>query len=203
MRESARGIKQEDEAQPVRTIQADEKARFEVASAVETDGDVRQDATREEAAITREEEKSDLAPAQVPDDGPDGDDEDAPEPINNALDQTISAGASVEGEQGSAEVEFDASPEATTFSANAADTTVNATVDHVDKQVTVEAGDAEFQVQAPAAVEEILPTQVAQSVDQAAQQAQAAVNTHLESLPSGEQVSETAIGQVTTWLDVQ
>ena len=80
---------------------------------------------------------------------------------------------------------------------------MSATVDHVAKQVTVEAGNAEFQVQAPGAVEQIAPPQVSQAVDQAAKQAQAAINTHLASLPNGEQVRDTAIGQVETWFQAK
>ena len=204
VRDSANGTdEQEEETQPVRTTQADKQARFELASAVERDGDVRQDATKEEKAVTREDEKPNLAPVQAPDGEPDNDSDPAPQPNTDALNQTISAGASVAGATGNTAVELDASPAASTLSANSANSAVSATVDHAAKQVTVEAGSAEFQVQAPVAVEQIAPPQVAQAVDQAAKQAQTAINTHLASLPSGEQVRDTAIGQVETWFQAK
>lgn len=203
VRDSANGTVEEEETQPVRTTQADERARFELASAVERDGDVRQDATKEEKAVTREDEKPNLAPVQAPDGEPDNDSDPAPQPNTDALNQTISAGASVAGATGNTAVELDASPAASTLSANSANSAVSATVDHAAKQVTVEAGNAEFQVQAPVAVEQIAPPQVAQAVDQAAKQAQTAINTHLASLPSGEQVRDTAIGQVETWFQAK
>ena len=203
VRDSANGTVEEEETQPVRTTQADERARFELASAVERDGDVRQDATEEEKAVTREDEKPNLAPVQAPDGEPDNDGDTTPQPNTDVLNQTISAGASVAGAAGNTAVEFDASPVASTLSANSAASTVSATVDHVAKQVTVEAGNAEFQVQAPGAVEQIAPPQVSQAVDQAAKQAQAAINTHLASLPNGEQVRDTAIGQVETWFQAK
>lgn len=203
VRDSANGTVEEEETQPVRTTQADERARFELASAVERDGDVRQDATEEEKAVTREDEKPNLAPVQAPDGEPDNDGDTTPQPNTDVLNQTISAGASVAGAAGNTAVEFDASPVASTLSANSAASTVSATVDHVAKQVTVEAGNAEFQVQAPGAVEQIAPPQVSQAVDQAAKQAQTAINTHLASLPNGEQVRDTAIGQVETWFQAK
>lgn len=203
VRDSANGTVEEEETQPVRTTQADEQARFELASAVERDGDVRQDATKEEKAVTREDEKPNLAPVQAPDGEPDNDGDTTPQPNKDVLNQTISAGASVAGAAGNTAVEFDASPVASTLSANSAASTVSATVDHVAKQVTVEAGNAEFQVQAPGAVEQIAPPQVSQAVDQAAKQAQTAINTHLASLPNGEQVRDTAIGQVETWFQAK
>ena len=203
VRDSANGTVEEEETQPVRTTQADERARFELASAVERDGDVRQDATKEEKAVTREDEKPNLAPVQAPDGEPDNDGDTAPQPNTDVLNQTISAGASVAGAAGNTAVEFDASPVASTLSADSAASTVSATVDHVAKQVTVEAGNAEFQVQAPVAVEQIAPPQVSQAVDQAAKQAQTAINTHLASLPNGEQVRDTAIGQVETWFQAK
>lgn len=207
VRESASGTEQPAETQPVRTTQADEKARFEVASAVESGGDVREDTTKQEQAVTREDENAKLAPVQAPDGGPDNDGEDAPEPTNDILNQTINAGATVEGAAGDTTLEFDASPVATTFSANSGSAAVSATVDHAAKQITVEAGNATFEAQAPAAVtqavEQIVPPQVQQAVDQAAQQAQAVINTHLASLPNGEQVTETAIGQVATWFHAE
>ena len=203
VRDSANGTVEEEETQPVRTTQADERARFELASAVERDGDVRQDATKEEKAVTREDEKPNLAPVQAPDGEPDNDGDTTPQPNTDVLNQTISAGASVAGAAGNTAVEFDASPVASTLSANSAASTVSATVDHVAKQVTVEAGNAEFQVQAPVAVEQIAPPQVSQAVDQAAKQAQTAINTHLASLPNGEQVRDTAIGQVETWFQAK
>lgn len=203
VRDSANGTVEEEETQPVRTTQADERARFELASAVERDGDVRQDATEEEKAVTREDEKPNLAPVQAPDGEPDNDGDTTPQPNTDVLNQTISAGASVAGAAGNTAVEFDASPVASTLSANSAASTVSATVDHVAKQVTVEAGNAEFQVQAPVAVEQIAPPQVSQAVDQAAKQAQTAINTHLASLPNGEQVRDTAIGQVETWFQAK
>ena len=203
VRDSANGTVEEEETQPVRTTQADERARFELASAVERDGDVRQDATKEEKAVTREDEKPNLAPVQAPDGEPDNDGDTAPQPNTDVLNQTISAGASVAGAAGNTAVEFDASPVASTLSADSAASTVSATVDHVAKQVTVEAGNAEFQVQAPVAVEQIEPPQVSQAVDQAAKQAQTAINTHLASLPNGEQVRDTAIGQVETWFQAK
>lgn len=207
VRDSANGTEKEEKTQPVRTTQADEQARFELASQVERDGDVRQDVTEEEKAITREDEKPNLAPVQAPDGEPDNDGDTtpqpntdvAPQPNTDVLNQTISAGASVAGAGGNTAVEFDASPAASTLRANSATSTVSATVDHVAKQVTVEAGNAEFQVQAPVAVEQIVPPQVSQAVDQAAKQAQTAINTHLASLPNGDQVRDTAIGQVETW----
>lgn len=58
-------------------------------------------------------------------------------------------------------------------------------------------------MQAPGAVEQIAPPQVSQAVDQAAKQAQTAINTHLASLPNGEQVRDTAIGQVETWFQAK
>lgn len=203
VRDSANGTVEEEETQPVRTTQADERARFELASAVERDGDVRQDATEEEKAVTREDEKPNLAPVQAPDGEPDNDGDTTPQPNTDVLNQTISAGASVAGAAGNTAVEFDASPVASTLSADSAASTVSATVDHVAKQVTVEAGNAEFQVQAPVAVEQIAPPQVSQAVDQAAKQAQTAINTHLASLPNGEQVRDTAIGQVETWFQAK
>lgn len=203
VRDSANGTVEEEETQPVRTTQADEQARFELASDIERDGDVRQDATEEEKAVTREDEKPNLAPVQAPDGEPDTDGDTTPQPNTDVLNQTISAGASVAGAAGNTAVEFDASPVASTLSANSAASTVSATVDHVAKQVTVEAGNAEFQVQAPVAVEQIAPPQVSQAVDQAAKQAQTAINTHLASLPNGEQVRDTAIGQVETWFQAK
>lgn len=203
VRDSANGTVEEEETQPVRTTQADERARFELASAVERDGDVRQDATEEEKAVTREDEKPNLAPVQAPDGEPDNDGDTTPQPNTDVLNQTISAGASVAGAAGNTAVEFDASPVASTLSADSAASTVSATVDHVAKQVTVEAGNAEFQVQAPVAVEQIAPPQVSQAVDQAAKQAQTAINSHLASLPNGEQVRDTAIGQVETWFQAK
>ena len=217
VRDSANGTEQEEETQPVRTTQADEQARFEVASAIERDGDVRQDATEEEKAVTREDETPSLAPVQAPDGEPDNDSDPAPQSNTDALtpntdvlnsntdvlNQTISAGASVAGPAGNTAVEFDASPSESTLSANSANSAVSATVDHVAKEVTVEAGNAELQVQAPVAVEQIAPPQVSQAVDQAAKQAQTAINTHLASLPSGEQVRDTAIGQVETWFQAK
>lgn len=211
VRDSANGTVEEEETQPVRTTQADEQARFELASDIERDGDVRQDATEEEKAVTREDEKPNLAPVEAPDGEPDNDGDTtpqpntdvAPQPNTDVLNQTISAGASVAGAAGNTAVEFDASPVASTLSANSAASTVSATVDHVAKQVTVEAGNAEFQVQAPVAVEQIVPPQVSQAVDQAAQQAQTAINSHLSSLPNGEQVRDTAIGQVETWFQAK
>ena len=211
VRDSANGTVEEEETQPVRTTQADEQARFELASDIERDGDVRQDATEEEKAVTREDEKPNLAPVEAPDGEPDNDGDTtpqpntdvAPQPNTDVLNQTISAGASVAGAAGNTAVEFDASPVASTLSANSEASTVSATVDHVAKQVTVEAGNAEFQVQAPVAVEQIVPPQVSQAVDQAAQQAQTAINSHLSSLPNGEQVRDTAIGQVETWFQAK
>ena len=203
VRDSANGTVEEEETQPVRTTQADERARFELASDIERDGDVRQDATEEEKAVTREDEKPNLAPVQAPDGEPDNDGDTTPQPNTDVLNQTISAGASVAGAAGNTAVEFDASPVASTLSADSAASTVSATVDHVAKQVTVEAGNAEFQVQAPVAVEQIAPPQVSQAVDQAAKQAQTAINSHLASLPNGEQVRDTAIGQVETWFQAK
>lgn len=202
VRDVANGT-EEEETQSVRTTQADEQARFELASEIERDGDVRQDATKEEKAVTREDEKPNLAPVQGPDGEPDNDGDTTPQPNTDVLNQTISAGASVAGAAGNTAVEFEASPVASTLSANSAASTVSATVDHVAKQVTVEAGNAEFQVQAPVAVEQIVPPQVSQAVDQAAKQAQTAINTHLASLPTGEQVRDTAIGQVETWFQAK
>ena len=131
VRDSANGTVEEEETQPVRTTQADERARFELASAVERDGDVRQDATEEEKAVTREDEKPNLAPVQAPDGEPDNDGDTTPQPNTDVLNQTISAGASVAGAAGNTAVEFDASPVASTLSANSAASTVSATVDHL------------------------------------------------------------------------
>lgn len=128
----------------------------------------------------------------------------------------VAAGAAVDTSAGTASVAVEASQSATEFSATsqqagaASATEVTAAYDATTHSVGVDVAGTQFEVAVPeapvevtAAVEQFVPNEVTEVVDQSIAQAEQAVAAHVASLPSGEQVTETAVGQVSTWLNVK
>ncbi|MHA2788305.1 hypothetical protein ACXZ66_04020 [Corynebacterium sp. S7] len=104
--------------------------------------------------------------------------------INHA-DQVVSVG--VEGQQTSA-------------SYDAASHVVN--VDVAGQQFDVEIPDVPSQVtETVEQVQQAVPANVAEAVDSSVVQVEAATNDVLASMPNGEEVTDTAVGQVTTWFE--
>lgn len=233
-----------EETKPVRTAQADEAARYELAAAIDEDGDVRKQATKDEPAVTREGDDEGLAPVDAPDD--DGDDntdgeqgknraqaevtpasQDTPvDPVAPASPvvetppaaevSEVAAGAAVDTSAGTASVAVEASQSATEFSVTSQQAgaesvaEVTAAYDATTHSVGVDVVGTQFEVAVPeapvevtAAVEQFVPNEVAEVVDQSIAQAEQAVAAHVASLPTGEQVTDTAVGQVSTWLNVK
>lgn len=230
-----------EETKPVRTAQADEAARYELAAAIDEDGDVREQAVKDEPAVTREGDNEGLAPVDAPEDDGDDDTDDGQGQTTEQVEVTpvsqdgaagaaapvvedaphaevteVAAGAAVDTSAGTASVAVEASQSATEFSATSQQagaesaTEYTAVYDATTHSVGVDVAGTQFEVAVPeapvevtAAVEQFVPNEVAEVVDQSIAQAEQAVAAHVASLPTGEQVTDTAVGQVSTWLNVK
>ncbi|WP_147291519.1 hypothetical protein [Corynebacterium senegalense] len=211
------------ETDSVRTQHNDEVARYELAADVREGGDVRDKAGKDKEVVTRLGDDDGLTPVDAPDDDPQGDDDTdngsdpaavaapAPQPVSE-----VTAGAAVTTpETTTTSVEVGASQTGSEVSvsrqiegAEAAE--VSASYDYAAHTVSVSAPQTQFEVEVPqvpaevsAAVEQALPAEVKAAVDQSVGQAQQAVDAQLAALSTGEHVTDTAIGQVSTWLNTK